>query len=259
MSWLTRGFELFGSEPAVDRWLETAGPAALAAAADPELARTWLRHGGTWFVGVDALDNGSDGAVPGGPPLAGRARAAAEAVTGPLALHRAQVSVTYPGYPARDPGDTDAAHRYRRTRDGAHLDGLLPVGPDKRRFLKELHGYILGIAVTQADPDAAPLTVWEGSHGLIRQTFARAFEGIDPADWRDTDLTEVYQAARREVFDRCTRVEVPLAPGQSVLLHRQVIHGVAPWAEGARAVPEGRAIVYFRPELDRAADWLSLP
>jgi hypothetical protein len=259
VSWLARGFQLFQPEPAVDRWVAAAGPAARAAVADPALRRQWLRHGGTWFVGVDVLDNGPDGAVAGGPPLAGAARAAAEAVTGRLALHRGQVSVTYPGYPGRDSDETDAAHRYRRTRDAAHLDGLLPVGHDRRRFLKEFHGYILGIAVTRADAGAAPLTVWEGSHRLIREAVAQALAGIAPEAWAKIDLTGIYQAARREVFDRCARVELPLAPGQCVLLHRHLIHGVAPWAEGARAAPEGRSIVYFRPELDRIGDWLTLP
>jgi hypothetical protein len=210
-------------------------------------------------VGVDVLDNGPDGAVAGGAPLAGAARATAEAVTGSLPLHRAQVSVTYPGYPGRDPDESAAAHRYRLMRDAAHLDGLLPVGPDRRRFLKEMHGHILGIAVTRADAGAAPLCVWEGSHRLIREAFAGALAGSDPAEWSGIDLTDIYQATRREVFARCQRVEVPLAPGQSVLMHRHAIHGVGPWADGARAAPEGRAIVYFRPELRRPADWLTLP
>jgi hypothetical protein len=43
-----------------------------------------------------------------------------------------------------------------------------------------------------------------------------------------------------------------------VLVHRHAIHGVAPWAEGAKAAPEGRAIVYFRPEVARKKDWLDL-
>jgi hypothetical protein len=256
---LPAAFELFEPEPAVEDWLRTAGPAALAAAGDSGLRRRWLRHGGTWFVGVDVLENGSDGTVAGGVRLAGAARAAAEAVTGPLPLHRAQVSVTYPGYPGRDPDESAAAHRYRRNRDAAHLDGLLPVGPDRRRFLKEMHGYILGIAVSEADPGAAPLTVWEGSHCLIRDAFATAFDGFAPADWTDIDVTGIYQSARRAVFARCARIELPLRPGQCVLLHRHAIHGVAPWADGAKAAPEGRTIVYFRPELPRAEDWLTLP
>ena len=259
MSWLTRGFEVFDPDPAVAAWIGTAGPAALAAASEPERQRAWLRHGGTWFVGVDVLGNDRDGVVGTGPPLRGAARTAAEAVTGRLPLHPGQVSVTYPGYPARDLDESEAAHRFRRLRDAAHLDGLLPIGLDKRRFLKEMHGYILGIAVTEADADAAPLTVWEGSHCLIRDSFAAALEGHPPAEWARIDLTEIYKTVRQEIFAQCPRLEVPLRPGQSVLVHRHAIHGVAPWADGARAGRDGRAIVYFRPLLDRAEDWLALP
>jgi hypothetical protein len=99
-------------------------------------------------------------------------------VAGALPLHPAQVSVTYPGYPRQDPGESDAAHRFRRDRDAAHLDGLLPVGPEKRRFLRETHAFILGIAVTEASEGAAPLVVWEGSHRMIRDVFAQAFDGV---------------------------------------------------------------------------------
>jgi hypothetical protein len=222
------------------------------------LRRRWLRHGGTWFVGVDALPNGPDGAVAGGPPLGGAALGEAARVAGPLPLHRAQVSVTYPGYPAPDPEESDAAHRFRRDRDAAHLDGLLPVGPEKRRHLRELHAFILGIAVTEADPDAAPLVVWEGSHHRIRAAFARAFDGVPAEEWGEIDMTGAYAEVRRAVFASCPRREVPLRPGQCVLVHRHAIHGVAPWREGARAAEDGRAIVYFRPEVARPEDWLNL-
>ena len=77
-----------------------------------------------------------------------------------------------------------------------------------------------------------------------------------PETWGDLDVTEPYQAARTAVFDSCRRVEVPLRPGHSVLLHRHVIHGVAPWADGAKADPEGRAIAYFRPWFEDVARWV---
>jgi hypothetical protein len=258
VSWLARGWEVFAPDAPVLRWLDSAKPAALAASRDPDARARWLRHGGTWFVGVDVLPNGPDGAVAGGCPLGGAALRAAFAVTGPLPLHRGQVSVTWPGYPARDPDESEAAHRYRRERDGAHLDGLLPVGSGKRRFLKEMHAFILGIAVTEAEAEAAPLVVWEGSHALIRAAFAEALRGHPPEDWSDIDLTDVYQTTRREVFARCPRVCLPLRPGEAVLLHRHMIHGVAPWADGAGAEADGRAIVYFRPEVAQPSDWLDL-
>jgi hypothetical protein len=259
VSWLDRGWQVFAPEAQVEAWRATAGPAALRVSADETLRGTWLRHGGTWFVGVDSLPNGPDGAVAGGPPLGGAALKAAQAVAGALPLHPGQVSVTYPGYPGRDPEESDAAHRFRRDRDAAHLDGLLPVGAEKRRYLREFHAFILGIAVTEAAAGAAPFVVWEGSHHLVRAAFAKAFDGIPAERWPEIDVTETYQAVRREVFATCSRREVPLAPGETVLVHRHAIHGVAPWDEGATAAPEGRAIVYFRPEPARKRGWLELP
>ncbi|GAB5446196.1 hypothetical protein [Gymnodinialimonas sp.] len=254
MSWLDAGWQVFGPEPAVEAWIAAArGPALKAAAQEPR------RHGGTWGVGVDALDNDAAGRVAGGPPLGGRAFDAAVAVTGVAGLHRAQVSVTYPGYPREDDGESAANHRFRRDRDAAHLDGLLPVGPDKRRHLQEPHAWIIGLPLTEADADAAPLVIWHKSHEVIRRAFTRAFDGIAPRDWSQTDVTDLYKAARDEVFRTCPRIEVPLTPGDTVLLHRMTIHGVAPWREGAMAATEGRAIAYFRPCFEDADRWLTAP
>jgi hypothetical protein len=258
VNWLDRGWQAFAPEASVETWRASAGPVALRVSAREDQRATWLRHGGTWFVGVDALPNGPDGAVAGGPPLGGAALQAAQSVAGALPLHPGQVSVTYPGYPRQDPGESDAAHRFRRDRDAAHLDGLLLLGPEKRRYLREFHAFILGIALTDAAPDAAPLVVWEGSHHLVRAAFAKAFDSIPADRWPDIDMTDTYQSVRRQVFASCPRREVPLSPGQTVLVHRHAIHGVAPWAEGAKAAPEGRAIVYFRPEVARKKDWLDL-
>jgi len=258
VSWLDRGWQVFAPEAEVEAWRAIAGPVALRVSADEGQRAAWLRHGKTWFVGVDALPNGPDGAVADAPPLDGAALAEARAVAGALPLHPGQVSVTYPGYPGQDPGESDAAHRFRRDRDAAHLDGLLPVGPEKRRYLREFHAFILGIALTEAAAEASPLVVWEGSHHLVRAAFAKAFDGIPAERWPEVDMTDTYQALRREVFATCTRREVPLAPGETVLVHRLAIHGVAPCAEGAMAAAEGRAIVYFRPEVTRKVDWLEL-
>ncbi|NKX45658.1 hypothetical protein [Roseicyclus persicicus] len=256
MGWLGRGWQVFPAEPAVLDWVAAARGPALAAVDNPALRARWLRHAGTWFAGVDVLPNDADGRVGQGPPLAGAARDAAEAVAGRLALHPAQVSVTWPGYPGRDEGETDTAHAYRLRRDAAHLDGLLPEGPDKRRHLREPHGYILGLALTGGGAGAAPLVVWEGSHEVMRGAFRAAFAGVPPGRWGEIDVTATYQAARRRCFDTCARVELPLAPGEAVLLHRLSLHGIAPWT-GAAAAP--RAIAYLRPLLPRLADWLDLP
>jgi len=48
-------------------------------------------------------------------------------------------------------------------------------------------------------------------------------------------------------------------PGEALLLHRMILHGMAPWADGAAAEPEGRIIAYFRPEFADVQDWLTQP
>src|SRR5690606_23955347 len=67
------GWIRFAHDAAVAEWAARARPVADACAAAPEHRARWLRCGGTWFVGVNALPNDSNGAVPaaGVPPLAG--------------------------------------------------------------------------------------------------------------------------------------------------------------------------------------------
>ncbi len=243
------GWRRFAPDADIRRWAAAALAPARAAVRDPANAR-WHVCEGTWFVGVDALPNGPDGAVAGSGPLTGAVIDAVIAETGPMPdLHRAQVSVTWPGYPRPRAGENAAAFRYRRNRDAAHVDGVRAEGPDRRRYVREPHAFILGLPLTRADPDAAPLVVWEGSHRIMARAFQAAFAGHPPADWPDIDVTKPYQAARREVFETCRRIPVPARPGEAVLLHRLTVHGVAPWAAGAGAGPDGRMIAYFRPEL----------
>ena len=236
------GYRVYGADPDVLRWAEAA------ARVTDTLDLTPDRHGGTWCAGVDALPNAPDGSVEGVP------------LTGPWAAdidaggrwHRAQVSVVHPGYPRQDPDESDAAHRFRRDRDAAHMDGLLPEGPKRRRHLREPHAFILGLPLGQVL--SAPLVVWPGSHRIMRKAFQKAFEGLAPESYGEADVTEVYQASRREVFDRCPRTPVPLRAGESVVMHRMLIHGVAPWQ--GPPVAGGRAVAYFRPLTD-PGDWLS--
>lgn len=243
------GYRRVAAHPALRAWAEAArGPAARAVAASSD----W-RCGGTWCVGLDALDNAPDGSVAG--------VALPWDVLGltPEALHRAQVSTTRAGYPQRSEAETESAFRFRRDRDSAHLDGLIAEGPEKRRYIREPHGWILGLPLNAADAAAAPLVVWEGSHHLMRAALLRALEPHDPATWGDVDITDAYTAARREVFDTCRRVELPGRVGEAVVLHRLLIHGVAPWREGAMAEDPGRMVAYFRPLLPSVADWLRAP
>jgi hypothetical protein len=254
--WVRDGWLLLPRDARVGRWADAARQAAGAILRDPAQRARWLRHGGTWFAGVDALPNAADGSI-GGAPLAGPWE---RVVARPPSWHRAQLSVVFPGYPRRDPDETDAAHRFRRDRDAAHLDGLLPEGPARRRHLREPHAFILGLPLTGMTAEAAPFVVWEGSHHVIGRAFAAAFGGRDPATWGDVDLTDVYQAARREVFATCPRRIVAAGPGEAILCHRRCIHGTAPWPASQGAAPhpaEGRAVAWFRPLIDDPRNWLA--
>lgn len=241
-----KGYLLFPAEAGVHRWAAAAGDAARQLLSGP----IQRRHGDTWFVGVDALPNAADGSI-GGVPLAGAWR---DHIRPPAMWHPAQLSVIFPGYPGQDQGESDAAHRYRRDRDAAHVDGLLPEGPLRRRHLREPHGFIVGFPLSRTT--ASPLVVWPGSHIMMQRAFASAFEGTTPEDYGGVDVTTAYQAARREVFANCRRVPLHMQPGQAVLLHRHLLHGVAPWRDVA-GTSEGRMVAYFRPQVT-AAEWLSL-
>ena len=115
-------------------------------------------------------------------------------------------------------------------------------------MIKEPHAFVLGLPMTKCNNKASPLVVWEGSHILMREAFERALAPYPSKHWGDVDMTGVYKAARRRVFDRCRRVKILAMPGESYVLHRHTLHGVAPWEEGAAAPVAGRVITYFRPE-----------
>lgn len=247
-------------DPDLAAWAKAATGPALDAAQDPNIRAAWLRHGGTWFAGVNALPNDGQGCVADSGPLQGALVDDLRKIHGEFEWDPAQVSVVYPGYPKQDATETDAAHRFRLNRDAAHVDGLLPEGPNRRRFLREFHGFVLGLPITAADAGASPMVVWEGSHHIMREAFASAFEGIPSKDWINVDLTQIYAAARKKCFVVCKRVIIHANPGQAYVLHRHALHGVAPWAAGAKADPQGRVILYFRPELSGGAqDWMLLP
>lgn len=242
------GWQRIGPHPAIAAWAEAARQAALQTLAST--TEPW-RCGGTWFVGVDALPNLPDGSIADMPfPWAALPLA-------PEPLHPAQLSVIRPGYPQPSPEETPAAFAFRRDRDAAHLDGLLPVGPSRARMVKEPHAWILGLPLN--DTSASPLTVWEGSHEILRGALKTALAPHSPETWGEIDLTRAYQSARREVFTTCRRVELPARPGEATLIHRLTLHGVAPWKPEDRAPAEGRMIAYLRPQLASVEDWLRRP
>ncbi|MBT4568251.1 MAG: hypothetical protein HOC45_10110 [Marinovum sp.] len=249
----TKGWRRFSYDPAIAAWAQAALRQAKAVVAQPEMRKKWLQCQGTWFVGVDALASDGQGAL-GGVSLAGEVIDWLSEIDY-LPFHPAQLSVIYPGYPKPRIGDTEAGFRYRKNRDAAHVDGLLAVGPERRRMLKEPHAFILGLPLNSCSPAASPMVVWEGSHLIIAEVFQKAFVGIDAASWAEVDVTAVYQAARRQVFERCKRVLVHAAPGEAYVVHRLALHGVASWQSGADAPEEGRMIAYFRPELETKSLW----
>lgn len=236
------GWRILPHDDAVAAWAEHAKGSARKAMTDPKNAH-WLRCNGTWFAGVDCLPNDETGRLKGGPVLPAKIFDTLPC----LPLHRAQVSAIFPGYPQPMEGESEAAASYRLNRDAAHVDGLLPEGPSRRRHLREPHAYILGLPLTDSPADASPLVVWEGSHKIMAEAFKAAFAGRDPSEWPEVDVTETYHAARRKCFETCQRVEMHARRGQTILLHRLSLHGMAPWRSTAQAP---RIVAYFRPEGD---------
>lgn len=252
---LSRGWRHFAHDRDIIRWAEAALPFARATLADPQFSR-WWRCAGTWFAGVNALPNDDHGAVPGGPPLAGAAIEFIRTRLAPsgIAWDRAQISACFPGYPRHGSEESEAAFRYRRDRDAAHVDGLARSA-GRRRHVSEPHAFILGLPLTACT--ASPLVVWEGSHTIMAEALGAALKSHSPADWSACDVTEAYVAARERVFATCRRVAVAARPGEAYVVHRLALHGVSPWREGMAAGPEGRMIAYFRPPLSSVADWLA--
>ncbi|MFT4620773.1 MAG: hypothetical protein ACI9KS_001381 [Sulfitobacter sp.] len=240
------GWTFFPAEDATQRWVEAVLPLARTA-----LETSERRHGRTWAPGVDLLANGANGAVPGGPPLRGEATSKAQSLFTPLALHRAQISAVWSGYPQRDAAESEANHRYRAKRDAAHIDGLLPEGPNRRRHLREAHAWVLGVGLGEAV--AAPLVIWPGSVSIFRTAFRRFYGPHPVQNWGDLDVTDLYQSLRRDVFETCARIEVPLCRGEAILLDRHMLHGTAPWADSGQGC---RITAFFRPELPHWADWV---
>ncbi|GGC00901.1 hypothetical protein GCM10011363_16890 [Marivita lacus] len=252
-NWPDCGFIRFDWNAETYRWAQAARKLGQDVARDPEMMSTWLQCEGTWFVGVDALPSDPHGAVDG-VPLAGPV---GDRIGPRTDLHPAQLSITYPGYPRPRRGESDAAFRYRRNRDAAHMDGLIAEGTPKRRFLRERHDWILGLPLTETSPAASPLVVWSGSHHILQQAMIDVLGHLPETDWPHVDITDVYQAARKRAFDDCRRIPLFTRPGEAVLLNPFTLHGVAPWRPGATASRDGRMVAYLRPESpDSGAIWI---
>ena len=175
------GWRKFAHDPAIAEWVAKALPLARKEV-DSKNHSNWLRCGRTWFVGVNALPNNRDGVIGDSTPLSGKAVEFIHNMPGLGNFHwdRAQISICYPGYPAPSDSETDKAFQFRKNRDSAHIDGLLPEGPERRRYLRETHGFILGIPMVEYNHEASPPVVWEGSHEIIRTAFKERFSGVSP-------------------------------------------------------------------------------
>jgi len=258
--YLEHGWCTFPFDQALADWVESSLHTARQSVREKSNQK-WLRHNGTWFAGVNALDNDFTGAVSGGLPLAG---AAMEFVTKRLGfdavrLDCAQVSVCYPGYPQPSADEPEPAFGYRLRRDAAHIDGLLREGPKRKRYIREHHGFILGIPMVRFSRDAAPFVAWRGSHHLAKQAFSSVLNDHAENIWPTIDVTERYKALRREIFERCERVEIALQPGEAFLVHRLALHGTGRWQPAATAGQDGRMICFFRPDNVTPSEWLNLP
>lgn len=252
---LRHGWGRFPFDPELDAWVRAIRPFGIALADDPDLRADWLRHGGTWFAGVNVLPNSKSGALGQSGDLRGQAVDFVKALYPNYALKwdQGQISVCYPGYPMPCDGETEAAFAFRVKRDATHMDGLLAIGAQRQRYWREFHGFIMGIPLTAGDANAAPLVVWDKSHETMRLALKQALSDHPAEQWSEIDVTQIYQAARREVFETCKRVELPVRLGEATLLHRFTLHGIAPWEEGAQAEETGRMIAYFRPSFPWSA------
>ena len=254
----TAGWAKFAADADLKAWVDHVAPIAAALSRHPSHRADWLRHGGTWFAGVNILANDAQGLVQQGPELRGAVVDCLTALHGPMSLDRGQISVTYPGYPAFDGTESAAAHRFRVNRAAAHVDGLLANGPERRRFLHEPHQYVLGIPLGLSSAEASPLVIWEGSHNIIRAAFNSVLDRLPVAQWGSVDLTEIYHQARKDCFEHCPRKSILAQPGECYVLHRLALHGIAPWGAGAKAPPEGRIVAYFRPQTKGClSEWLN--
>lgn len=241
------GWIRFPYDDAIAHWAAQALPVAEVCVADTEQRARWMRCGGTWFVGVHAFPNDARGSVPdaGVPPLEGLVIDFIDTQLGlDTALDRAQISACFPGYPQPSADEPAAAFRFRRDRDGAHVDGFRRAEGGRRR-LGELHGCILGVPLTDAPADAAPLVVWDGSHEIMRRALRTRLADVAPVHWQEQDVTDAYVAARRECFEHCRRVAVHARPGEAYVIHRLALHGMAPWTA---PMTGSRIVAYFRPD-----------
>ena len=251
-----KGWVKFKFDERVVRWANAANSKIISKLKNKEIFDNNLTCQGTWFVGVDALENDTDGALGeislSGPFESLMKRAEARG------LHAAQVSIIFEGYPKPRDQESESSFNFRLKRDAAHVDGLIADFPGGPRKLKEPHAYVLGIPLNQAPKGASPVVVWEGSHHIISKAFSSLFMNRDPEEWADLDVREVYTQTRKSIFEKCKRRVLHANLGESYMIHRLCLHGISAWDFEIKNFNEGRKIAYFRPELQHLTRWPKL-
>ena len=251
-----KGWVKFKFDERVVRWANAANSKIISKLKNKEIFDNNLTCQGTWFVGVDALENDTDGAL-GEISLSGPFESLMKR-TEARGLHAAQVSIIFEGYPKPRDQESESSFNFRLKRDAAHVDGLIADFPGGPRKLKEPHAYVLGIPLNQAPKGASPVVVWEGSHHLISKAFSRLFLNRDPKEWAHLDVREVYIQTRKSIFEKCKRRVLHANLGESYMIHRLCLHGISAWDFEVKNFNEGRKIAYFRPELQHLGRWPKL-
>ncbi len=254
-----QGWHRLAANAALLNWSQAHLPAAQACMQATQNLQ-WWRYQDTWFAGVNALDNDKLGAVANNPSLPkSLLTSLANYCESPIKpLDQGQISAIFPSYPQIDPQQSTAANRFRQEHFAAHLDGLVPLGTQRRRHLTEQHSFILGISLTEHPPAAAPIMVWPGSHQRIQQWLINTLEGMPPNQWQEVDLTYAYQTLRHQILHDTQPQALHLAKGEAYVLHRHIIHGMGHWPEDLEdGHQQGRIIAYFRPCWHSPQKWLS--
>ena len=252
------------------RWIEAAKANILYKFGKRKYTKRDFRSGNTWFIGTNFLDNGSDGNINGVSMSSGLwSQISGKFGQGVEYWDPGQVSIFWQGYPKNDSRETEKAFKYRLNKYASHVDGLLPIGPKKRRFAKEYHAFILGLPVINSMAGSAPLVVWEGSHIIFRDLFRRLYNRVSETELRNLDITEMYQKCRTKVFSTCPIRKIFSDHNQPYVLDRHLLHGVVQWKtnkmhsskkcpnDGIQFDPlSGRIVIYFRPSYKSPMDWL---
>ena len=216
-----------------------------------------LRCGGTWFPGVNFLNNKRNGDVDGVFfPEELKSFIVENEPAFDAVFDKAQISICYTGYHKKMKAESSKAFKFRTDRFSAHIDGILPLGQGRRRFLKEYHSFILGIPINSTSNKASPCVIWEGSHAIVRDAFKKYKEIQNIDTWDTHDITDFYNKLRSEIFNQCIAKTIWVPVGHAYLIHRLSFHGILPWKDNTKR-KSGRMIAYFRPDLFQGQiNWL---